>query len=399
MTDMIDVAEVDSRLATAAKVAPARRVPLSKAAGRTLREDIRADRPLPPFNRVMMDGYALRYQAGTLPTMLRVADTAFAGERVKSLPEQVGAAIEVATGAILPEGADTVVPYEDTERVGESEIRLLDPEGVEIGQCIHREGSDFARHSLLVPPGSLLSPAALGVAASCGYASVLVTPRPRIVIATTGDELVSVDATPAPHQIRASNGTALEAALGLAGFNVGEVVHWPDDAVAGRAALESILEGLDALIVIGAISKGARDWLPAALDSVGEKIFHNVRQKPGKPMGFWKTADDRVIFALPGNPVSALIGVYRYVLPFFRRRDGQPPKAAIQVELAEGVSFPAPLTWFLPVQLDADGRAVPRPVNNSGDYARLVDTDGFVELPADASSWTSGFPASFYPWF
>jgi len=399
MNELISVGEADSRLRAAVERAPAIRAPLAKAAGRLLREDLIADRPLPPFDRVMMDGYAVCCpESGTPPESFRIAGQALAGSPAIEMPAAPDAAIEVATGAALPAGANAVVPYEQTTKSSSERMSLNVPADLEPGQYIHRRGSDYAEGSVLVAAGSLLGPAAMGVAASCGYAELAVSPRPRIAIATTGDELVAAGETPAPHQIRASNGAALESALGLAGFNVGETPHWPDDPGRGRAALGELLRRVDILIVVGAISKGARDWLPAALDEVAENVFHGVRQRPGKPMGFWRVANGPVVFALPGNPVSALTCLHRYVLPFVRRRDGQTLADPPLVELAEGVEFAAPLTWFLPVAINAAGRAEPRPVNNSGDYARLAGSDGVIELPADASSWTVGFRAPFYPW-
>ncbi|MGE9296193.1 MAG: molybdopterin molybdotransferase MoeA, partial [Puniceicoccales bacterium] len=263
---------------------------------------------------------------------------------------------------------------------------------------IHATGSDFAAQSILVKAGARMGPAAMGVAASCGYATVAVSPRPRIAIATTGDELVPVQATPEPHQIRMSNAATLESALALAGFHVGEIAHWRDEPEVGARMLAEVLERIDVLVVVGAVSKGARDWLPTALDAVADKVFHGVRQRPGKPMGFWKTKDDRAIFALPGNPVSAMTGLHRYVLPFIRQRDGQMLPPLAEIELAADISFEPPLTWFLPVKLNSNGRAEPCPVNNSGDYARLVETDGFIELAAEQTSWIAGFRAPFYPW-
>lgn len=397
MSDLISVAEADARIAAIQDVAPPIRCPLAKAAGRVLREDILADRPLPPFDRVMMDGYALRYQSITDGVReFRVVGQCLAGEVAGQLPSGADVALEIMTGAPLPEGADVIIPYEETEKTAPG-IRLREGADIEPGQCIHRLGSDYAPQSKLVPAGSLMGPVEMGVAASCGYAELLVSPNPRIAVVGTGDELVPISETPAPHQIRTSNATAIESALGLARFHVGEMAHWPDDPQAGGGAMQSLLDHCDVVVIAGAVSKGQRDWIPGALDERAEKIFHGVRQRPGKPMGLWRTSSGCTVFALPGNPVSAIVGLHRYVLPYLRKRDGQPAQPPLQVTLAEDIQFVPLLTCFLPVRLEV-GRAIPQRINNSGDYARLVGTQGFVELSADASEWTAGHQAPCFLW-
>lgn len=397
MKELISVAEAQARLTALAQPSPAIRCPLSQAAGRVLREDILADRPLPPFDRVMMDGFALRYKAiADAVRKFRVVGQCLAGEPAGSLPDEPDAALEIMTGAPLPDGADVVIPYEDTDSADDNMTIRADAE-IDAGQFIHRLGSDFASQSKLVPAGKRLRPAEMGVAASCGYAELLVSPRPRIAVASTGDELVAVEAQPMPHQIRASNAVAIEAALALAHYHVGELAHFPDDEITGAGMLREVVLRNDVVVLAGAVSKGQRDWLPEALDALGACIFHGVRQRPGKPMGVWRCGGCTV-FALPGNPVSALVGLHRFVLPFLKMRDGLQVPAPMQVILNEPVAFAPPLTWFLPVVLFPDGNAIPCPVNNSGDYARLVDTDGFLELAAERSEWTAGQAAPFYPW-
>ncbi|WP_269538609.1 molybdopterin molybdotransferase MoeA [Cerasicoccus fimbriatus] len=397
MKPLISVHEADRLIAHIRDDVPAIKCPLGKAAGRILREDLYADRPLPPFDRVMMDGYAIRFaDLASSGAQFTVTAQMMAGDAPDALSDAPGSAVEIMTGAVLPEGADTVIPYEATERTDDAFI-IVDPSDVELGQYIHRFGSDYCEGSVLVGQGCILGPAELGVAASCGYAEVLVSVRPRIAVVGTGDELVPVDAKPLPHQIRASNAVAMESALGMARFHVGQIDHWADDAEAGMARLRELLDQNDVIVIAGAVSKGQRDWIPEALDEEGECIFHGVKQRPGKPMGMWRTADGKTIFALPGNPVSALVGLHRYVIPFLKRREGQVLPVA-EAALSEDVHFNPPLTWFLPVKILADGTAQPTPVNNSGDYARLCAADGFVELDAASSRWTAGHVAPFYSW-
>ncbi|WP_309400337.1 molybdopterin molybdotransferase MoeA [Cerasicoccus maritimus] len=397
MSGLISVAEADRLIAEFGDQSPVISSPLGKAAGRVLRENIYADRPLPPFNRVMMDGYALRYadiEHGC--GEFKVCGQLMAGDCKCALPEETAAAIEIMTGAPLPEGADVVVPYEETIRESEA-FTLAKDANVEPGQYIHREGSDFAAQSLLVPAGASLGPVEMGVAASCGYTELKVSSRPRIAVIGTGDELVPVSTTPLPHQIRSSNAVTVESALGLADYHVGEIDHWCDDAELGKARMIELLGRTDVMIIAGAVSKGQRDWIPGALDEVAQCIFHGVRQRPGKPMGLWRTGEGKMIFALPGNPVSAMVGLHRYVLPYLCARDGF-ASSTQSVCLAEDIASKSPMTWFLPVEILDDGTAAPRPVNNSGDYARLCGTDGFIELSAEASQWKAGISVPFYNW-
>jgi len=394
MASAIPVEEVDRLLQQYAQPAPAIDCPLNKAAGRVLRESLVSDRDLPPFDRVMMDGYAVRGDDLASP-LFRVTGKAMAGSPRQTLPPDAHSALEVMTGAPLPARADTVIPYEDT-RPAEDGFKLV--EKAETGQYVHRQGSDFPAGTILVPEGAVFRAVEAGIAASCGYDQVKVSQRPRIAVFGTGDELVPVGTRPEPHQIRQSNAIAIEHALASASFHVGSVGHLTDHAGKESSRLREAIGDSDVVIISGAVSRGKLDWIPAALDESATCIFHGVAQRPGRPMGFWVTEKGCSIFALPGNPVSTLIGVYRHVLPFLQRQQGMQPLRNRTIRLAQDCPPNGSSTRFLPVILRGAVTAIPNPVNNSGDFARLAGTDGFVELPAGTEPRAANSEVNFYPW-
>ena len=237
-----------------------------------------------------------------------------------------------------------------------------------------------------------------GIAASCGYATVKVSQQPRISVFGTGDELVEAGVRPEAHQVRRSNASAIEHALAMVSFHAGRVGHLLDDPGKEEGRLQEAIGSSDLVIISGAVSKGKLDWIPAALDRMGSRVFHGVAQKPGGPMGLWVTDSGCRIFALPGNPVSTLVGTFRYVIPYLRLQQGSREKAEWKVSLARDFTTRGDLTIFLPVELGSGGKVHPRPVNNSGDFARLAGTDGFVELPDGTTRWPAGSEVDFFPW-
>jgi molybdopterin molybdotransferase len=355
------------------------RIRIEDAAGRVLRHEIRADRDFPSFDRVMMDGYAMRAADFQTGRRFHLTGCAPAGQPAVILADLPGACVEVMTGAPLPIGADCIVPVEDSARSA-GEITVSDEFDPVAGRFIHRSGSDAAESEILLQSGVLLGSREIGVAASCGAAVLVVSKLPDITILPTGDELVAVDAMPAPHQIRQSNGHAIRASLKMAGFPAALREPLTDDAAAPD--LGAALESSDWLILTGAVSKGARDFLPGLLDSLGcRKLFHGVAQRPGKPAGFWLGPRGQAIMALPGNPVSALTGLHAFVLPALAAAAALPPPKPRRVIPAETISGLPGMTRHLPVTLGGDGRARPAPTGNSGDFIGLLRGDGFVTVP------------------
>jgi molybdopterin molybdotransferase len=400
---MLTPAEADKFIAQ--NLAPFLRedCPLASAHGRILREHLRADRDLPPFDRVTMDGFALRSAAFTAGTRtFRIEGTQAAGMRPLKLSAADEACVEVMTGAVLPDGADCVVPYEDSTRDGTT-LTIAEAISLMPGSAVHRRGSDHPANDVIVPAGTRLTGREIAVAAAVGAATVTVTALPKIAIVATGDELVEVDAAVASHQIRRSNDYALRAALLTAGYSRVERFHLRDVRHEIEHLLWHVLAEYDVVLITGGVSKGKFDFLPAALAAQGvSKIFHGVAQRPGKPFWFGVTARRTPVFALPGNPVSSYTCLHRYVLPALARASGATPTAPRHVALAAPVTFKPPLAYLLPVRLSsgdrAELRATPHAANTSGDFAGLVDTDGFVELPADPTDFPAGYLAPFFPW-
>ncbi len=357
---------------------------LENASGRVLRQEIRADRAFPPFDRVMMDGYALRSADLLVGRVFHVSGQAPAGKETTVLPETSASCLEVMTGAPLPLGADCIVPVEETSKSAANEITIAFGFEHAAGRFIHPAGSDASEGEVLVLPGILLGSRQIGVAASCGVAMVDVSKLPRITIIPTGDELVAVDEIPAPHQIRQSNGHAIRCALQCAGFPSVKADTLCDDACAENLRVH--LESSDWLIITGAISKGSRDFIPAMLVSLGcTRLFHGVAQRPGKPAGCWLGPAGQIIMALPGNPVSAITGLHAFVLPALAVASGLPlPKQRLVIPAEPLIGLPG-MTHHLPVTLGTDGKVHAAPTGNSGDFIGLLKSDGFVTLPPRGS--------------
>jgi len=404
---LLTPAEAERLILTSLLPLPSEDCPLLAAHGRILRAPNTADRDFPPFDRVTMDGFALRHAslAAGLRTF-RVTGFQPAGT-IPHTFDADDACIEIATGAVLPAGADCVVPYEDTNRSGNSStITLSDSIATSIapGQNIHRRGSDSAAGTTLIAAGTRLTAREIAVAAACGRATVRVSTLPRIAVVATGDELVDVEnPSPAPHQIRRSNDYALRAALITAGYPHVERFHLRDLKYELETQLKRLLSEFDAIILSGGVSKGKYDFLPTVLAELGvEKKIHGVAQRPGKPFWFGLTPRRTPVFALPGNPVSTLTCFHRYVLPALVRLSSSTPAAPVFASLAKPFTFRPALAPLVPVRLEStpDGRllATPDPTNTSGDFAGLLATDGFLELPCGPLNAPAGTVARFWRW-
>ena len=398
---LISVSEADALLAGQGVPYPVETVNLASATGRVLREAIRADREYPALDRSRMDGIAIDFAAWDRGIReFKVTGMVRAGVERGRLDDASGC-VELMTGAPVPLGADTVIPYEalESREFGASGTATVASDAtVARGQNIHPQGSDCARGEVLVEAGERLSAVRIAAAASMGYSTLQVTRRPRISILTTGDELVEVNETPKPHQIRMSNGPALRALFeafeaGAPGLTLASV---GDDEGALRASLASALSSSDVLMVTGGVSAGKFDSVPKILQELGvTPVFHKIAQKPGKPLWFGTGPQGQLVFGLPGNPVSALVCARRYVIPLLQAKSAA--KANVGVSATSGaipIHFPevrtlAPshLTRFVPVRVSIDPATGMRTakaseLNGSGDFSRLGRSDGFVEIPS-----------------
>jgi molybdopterin molybdotransferase len=400
---MLTPAEAERLILESMPLLPSEDCPIARAHGRALRADILADRDLTPFDRVTMDGYALRAAAlAAGARTFRIESVQAAGMRPGRLGPAEDACIEIMTGAVLPAGADCVVPYEDASRDGGS-ATVLPGARIPPGHAVHRRGSDHRAGDLVVPAGARITGREIAVAAACGCAVLTVSREPKIAVVATGDELVDVGAVVAPHQIRRSNDYALRAALAAAGFSSVERFHLHDMRHEIEHMLWHIIAEFDVVLLAGGVSKGKFDFLPAELDRQGvRKILQGVAQRPGKPFWFGLSLRQTPIFALPGNPVSAYTCLHRYVLPALAKAGGLVPAPPLPVALAASVAFKPSLAFLLPAKLSSGPRAellaTPAPGNTSGDFSGLVGTDGFVELPAGPGEFPAGYIAPFWKW-
>lgn len=374
-------------------------VPLGLATGRILREDLIADRDFPPFNRVSMDGIAIQFEYFAKGKRTFKIEGLQAAGAPQTTLKDANNCLEVMTGAMLPQGTDTVIRYEDLDiKDGVATIQIED---VVAKQNIHQRGTDRAAGSLIVKRGGLISPAEIGVAATVGRSSLAVSKKPRVAIISTGDELVDVEEQPLPHQIRKSNVHNLAAAVSQWGI-LANLFHLPDEKNAIREILTEVLMNHDAVLLSGGVSAGKLDFVPEVLEELKvEKMFHKVSQRPGKPFWFGRN-DSTVVFAFPGNPVSSFMCLNRFFKPWLMASYGLPSFAERYAILDKGFYFKPDLTYFLQVKINygIDGRLIAVPIEGkgSGDLANLVDADAFLELPRERSQFEKGeaFPIFFY---
>jgi molybdopterin molybdotransferase len=397
---MLDPAAAEKLIGEHLACLPIESLPVGQCAGAVLRENIYAERDQPPFDRVAMDGVAIAAQAAGGRRRFRLQATQAAGDPPITL-QATDCCIEVMTGAMLPPGCDAVIPVERLQVV-DGVAELLDPPPPP-WQHVHRRASDRPQGALLLAAGTVLNAPEVAVAASAGMARVRVSSQPAVIVVSTGNELVEPGEPIAPFQIRRSNAYAVAAALRQRGFQRVADDHVADDAALLRERLRLHLKTHEVLVLSGGVSMGKFDLIPQVLDELGvQRVLHGVAQRPGKPLWFGTSAEGRAVFALPGNPVSTLVCLARYVVPALYAAMGVPARPLERVALAEAVDWNVPLAGFVPVRVSSDdwGRpwAAPCQPNGSGDFAALALTDGFVELPPGPAEFGRGFVSRLYRW-
>ncbi|MEO3765584.1 gephyrin-like molybdotransferase Glp [Streptomyces sp. B8F3] len=405
---------------------------LLDAQGCVLVEDVAAAVALPPFDNSSMDGYAVRTvdvegASDEFPAVLRVVGDVPAGGG--ELPHVgAGEAARIMTGAPLPPGTQAVVPVEWTDGgTGRGRVDAMRPhsespagaggavriyEPADTGRYVRTRGSDVLAGDLVLRAGTVLGPTQIGLLAAIGRGTVRVRPRPRVVVLSTGSELVPPGEQLAPGRIHDSNSYALTAAARDAGaiaYRVGAVA---DDAETLRATVEDQLIRADALVTSGGVSVGAYDVVKEALaeldgEAGGGVEFRRLAMQPGKPQGFGRIGADRTpLFALPGNPVSAYISFEMFVRPVIRRLMGVEPvhRPVVRARLAgtEPLTSPAGRRQFLRGWYEherADGGTDPdagavTPVGGSGSHlvAALARANALVVVPEETTEVTPGAP-------
>ncbi len=372
-------------------------VSFSEAVDKVLAEKIVADRDFPPFDRVSMDGIAIRFEEWERGRRDFVVEgTQAAGVKRKRLLAEKNC-VEVMTGAVMPENTNTVIRYEDLEI--KDGLATISVDSILMGQNIHRRGRDAGSGDVLLEPGLILSPAEIALLAAVGKSRVEVYDFPNTAVVASGDELVDVDAKPEEHQIRRSNTFAIQAAMKRLGWE-GTTFHLSDDKETMLQAVKSLAEKFQIIILSGGVSKGKYDFVPSVLEEIGiRKLFHTVNQRPGKPFWFGASKKGNIVFALPGNPVSTYMCFYRYIKPWLLKSVGaklEPCRAM----LAEDFSFAGGLTYFLQVSVkNEEGKlmAYPDAGGGSGDFANLKKVDGFLELPSDREKFLAGEVLPYIP--
>lgn len=379
-------------------------VPAATAAGRLLVSPVFAERDQPPFNRVMMDGMAVRAAAlAQGQRRFRIAGMAAAGHAVPALTADTDA-IEAMTGAMVPEGADCVIPVEELTREGDQlVVSEAAASSAQAGQNIHPRGSDCLAGASVLATGQRLGGVDIAIATGAGAATLAVRRQPRIAIISTGDELVEAGAPIAPWQVRRSNAHAVATALRAAGHTQLSDHHLPDDLPLLQAALGELLATHDVLVLSGGVSMGQFDHVPAALRALGvEQVLHRIAQRPGQPLWFGRGSAGQAVFGLPGNPVSTFVCAIRYVLPVLAHLEGATARQrGLPVQLAAPAKT-LKVTRLLPVRLGVSGTgqllATPRPPANSGDFLTLAGTTGLVELPGMEGPLPAGTVVPYWPW-
>lgn len=378
-------------------------LPLFEAHGCVLAADIDALWPLPSFDNTSMDGYAVLAAdvAGaseSTPVTLRVVDDVPAGYRATERVEP-GTAIRVMTGAPLPDGADAIVPVEGTD--GGTDIVTIS-RSAQPGVFIRRAGEDVHAGEQVLRAGQLLTAREIAILAAAGHGSAVVHPRPRVVVISTGNELVE-PGTPLKHGLIAdSNSFMLVTAAkeaGAAAYRAGPVI---DDEELFLRTIDDQLVRADLLVTSGGVSMGAYDTVKAVLSRLGTVEFTKVAMQPGMPQGFGTLGEDRVpIVTLPGNPVSAFVSFEVFVRPLIRKMMGlsSVTRPQIRASVLEGWMSPADKTQFARVELSvADGRYVIRPTGAQGSHilGGLARANALAVVPPETTEVTTGDVLSVY---
>jgi molybdopterin molybdotransferase len=381
---------------------------LEEALGCVLAEDVRADADSPPFDKAIVDGYAVRLAdlEGNEPA-LTIGELITAG-RYPSRPLQSREAAVIMTGAPIPSGCDAVVMHERTRSA--DGVVTFEQATIKPGQNVLRRGAEMRAGQVVLPRGSVLHAAQLGVLASVGQSKVRAVPRPRVAIVPTGDELVEPGETPGPGQIRNSNAVMLRALAAETGAMASALPIAPDEPVALGKILEQSLSA-DLVLVTGGVSAGQRDLVPESLASLGvRKVFHKINLKPGKPLWFGvgpprQEGRGALVFGLPGNPVSGLVGFMLLVKPALSALSGKAAASSrvLAARLARGFSQRGDRDTYFParvVSTPEDGSI--RSIETlrwagSADLLTVASADGFAVFPAGDRDYAPDDIVGFLP--
>ncbi len=402
---MISVSEaLELCLARAVPFSPVR-MALDETLGLVLAEDVLSDIDSPPFDKALMDGFAVRSADVTAGAEFRILEVITAGQ-VPTQSLQTWTTTRIMTGAPIPAGADAVVRIEDAEMDAEGKKVRFAISQISPGESILRKGAAMRKGETILKAGRELRPQELGVLAELGRAEIAVRRRPRVAVLATGDELVPVSETPRSGQIRNSNETMLAAQIARAG-GVAEKLGIAKDERSHLAGKIQAGLGCDVLILSGGVSAGTLDLVPSELASAGVKeIFHKVNVKPGKPVWFGvREAGDSpcLVFGLPGNPVSSMVCFELFARPVLRKLlgDQSPQPQSVKAVLKENfanrgdrpVYHPAQLSWS-----EEGTRVKLIPWMGSADLRATVDAGAMAVFPAGETTYPAGTWIDVIPW-
>lgn len=373
-------------------------VSIHHSEGRILAQDIQADRPFPPFNRVCMDGIAIAYKSYQLGhRTFQVESVGAAGDPIVKLKDPLKC-IEIMTGAPLPINTNTVIRYEDLieTSTGFKITAEVFPE-----KNIHFMGSDHKAGETLLKHNIKLGASEIGVMATVGIEKVKVKKYPKVALISSGEELVSISDQPLPHQIRRSNIYVLQSRLKELGME-SDTYHFKDDTIDIVNQVRNLVDHYDVLMISGGVSKGKFDFIPSVLENLRfVKLFHRVSQRPGKPFWFGKKRN-KTVFAFPGNPVSSFLCFHKYFITWLKACQNQDYHSSLKVTLLNEITFKPDLTYFAQAKLihgkDSRLYAEVRQGNGSGDLVNPTINDGFVELPKGKNLFKKGEIVNFIPY-
>lgn len=388
-TDTISIAEARRIVLAATRPLDAVPMPVQDALGSVLAVEVRAGSDVPPFACSAMDGYAV--EAGTAGRTLEVVGESRAGTPSDHSvgPRQ---AIRVSTGAAVPAGTGGVIRQEDVEDLGRA-IRTRTP--TDTGQNIREAGEDMRAGTVVLSPGTLLGSAELGAAVSAGAGTVTVARRPRVVVLCTGDELRAPGEPLGPGQIHNSNGPMLRSLARLMGATVSVSERLPDDPDITRQALTRGLEQGDVIVISGGVSVGPHDHVKPALAALGvEQLFWRVALQPGRPTWFG-ARDDKLVFGLPGNPVSAVVTFTLFVRPALQAMQGlvSPSQTANEGRLAVAVARNPRREQALRVRVERrNGEVTVTPNGPQGSHlvTSLLGADALALIPQGEGELPAG---------
>ncbi|HET6883981.1 MAG TPA: gephyrin-like molybdotransferase Glp, partial [Pirellulales bacterium] len=399
---MLSIEEALDHIARHARPLDSVQAPIGEALGRVLAEEIASDVDSPPHDKSIVDGYAIRAaDVAASGTRLKVVEEVVAGDVPRQAVE-AGGATRIMTGAPLPDGADAVVMVEQTEHVAVEGAPLghvvIQSERVIVGQNIMRQASSMRRGETVLQVGHLLRPAEIGLLAEVGRTVACVVRQPKVAVLSTGNELVPPDQTPVAGQIRNSNGAMLLACAQRAGAQTTDLGIGRDDHESLGGLIGKGLQS-DVLLISGGVSAGVLDLVPSVLGKLGvRQVFHKVAVKPGKPLWFGvleSNSSTKLVFGLPGNPVSSLVCFELFVRPALAALSGESfePRQTVAASLAGGFDQRGERVTYYPAQLNehVDGRVVaPLSWKGSGDLRTLAAANALICFPAGTRRFEAG---------